>query len=314
MIEDLDRVRLPRSDLADAFPNNPRLQRSYETMSIAVPQTATAAAEAQATADQAAIDAAAAEAAAAGAIPKSLASAAGQFLRSTGAGLWAAIDAATTRIALNLGNVDNTSDLSKPVSTATQTALNGKQPLDADLTALAGLTSAADKLPFFTGAGTAALTDLTAFARTLLDDPDAAAMRATISAALSETALWVPTLQSAGTDPTVTYSVQEGQWTRDGNRITAWFALAFTCSAEGTSVLEIAGLPYAGATGLVWCGGLSIDYQSGFDTNIDAGYVLPGQQYARLTTRAGAGLAETPVSALATAGTNYLVGRIIYWI
>lgn len=37
-----------------------------------------------------------------------------------------ATDAATTRTAIGLGNVDNTSDVNKPVSTAQQTALNGK--------------------------------------------------------------------------------------------------------------------------------------------------------------------------------------------
>ena len=31
---------------------------------------------------------------------------------------------------VQLGNVDNTSDASKPISTATQTALNSKAPLD----------------------------------------------------------------------------------------------------------------------------------------------------------------------------------------
>ena len=88
-------------------------------------------------------------------------------LTSAGRALLDDADAAAQRTTLGLG-------------TAATSASTDFQAVDAGLTSISGLTTAADKMIYTTGSDTYAVTSLTAAGRALLDDADAAAQRTTL--------------------------------------------------------------------------------------------------------------------------------------
>lgn len=103
---------------------------------------------------------------------------------TTAANAFAALKQAATETATGVVELATNAEVATGTDTTRAVTPAGAasryQPLDAELTAWAGLTSAADTLGYFTGAGTATTTTLSSFGRTLIDDADAATARATL--------------------------------------------------------------------------------------------------------------------------------------
>ncbi len=124
----------------------------------------------------------------------------------------------------------------------------GKQPLDADLTAIAALTSAANKVPYATGSATWALADFTAAGRALVDDADATAQRATLGLTIGTN------VQAYDADLTTWAGITPGTGVATALAVNVGSAGAFTTfnGAGGTpsslTLTNATGLPVAGIT------------------------------------------------------------------
>jgi hypothetical protein len=158
------------------------------------------------------------------------------------------------KVVFNVSNVADATRTSLGLAIGTDV-----QAYDAELAALAGLTSAADKLPYFTGSGTAGVTDLTAAARTVLDDATVGAMLTTLGAAASGANTDITTINSlteGSFTPTVTANngdtvsaevVNEARYSRIGAYIFFHLSVGFTLTGGAATILTITD-PVAGTT------------------------------------------------------------------
>jgi len=118
-----------------------------------------------------------------------------------------------------LGNASNQA-VSTAISTINLSSFNDDlgstyQPLDAGLTSISGLTTAADKMIYTTASDTYAVADLTSAGRALLDDSDASAQRTTLGLGTAATSASTDFLASTAvindlSDVTIS-SVSNGQ-------------------------------------------------------------------------------------------------------
>jgi len=127
------------------------------------------------------------------------------------------------------------------VTSAVQTQLNAKQPLDAGLTSISVLTTAADSMIYTTALDTYAVTTITAFGRSLVDDADASAARTTLGLGSLATASTISNTDWSGADLDIANG-GTGASTAAAARTNLGLAIGTDVQAYDAQLADVAGL------------------------------------------------------------------------
>jgi len=167
------------------------------------------------------------------------------------------------------------------------------QAYDAGLQSISGLTTAANKMIYTTASDTYAVTDLTAFARTILDDADAATVQATLSL-VPGTDIQAYDADTAKYDDTTanfTGTLQNG-----GSNVVVDSDIGSTVEAYSATNADY-GDTTANFTGTLQNGGSNVVVDSDINSTVQA---------------YDAGLGE--IAALAVTDGNFIVGNGTAWV
>lgn len=189
---------------------------------------------------------------------------------------------------------------------ATLEAIDGevanRQPLDAGLTSIAALTTAADRMIYTTASDTYAVATLTSAGRALIDDADASAQRTTLglgTAAVEaySSGTWSVTVSDNSANTSSTTAT--GRYYSIGDIVFCNFnglSNISTAGLTGTDQLRIS-LPFTVKAAHVGTGAVLV---SSMDAGTSSQNVIAtataGQNYARLQYQGGAALAATSMT------------------
>jgi len=111
-----------------------------------------------------------------------------------------------------------------------------------------------------------------------------------------EEGTWTPTYEGSTTNPTCSYSVQVGVYTKIGNVVQVQCRITLSSTSGGTGSLRIAGLPFAALSTTNSHGTANCPYKANWTTNgPSGGYIVPAQTYIYLGYPSATGfVGDTP--------------------
>lgn len=157
----------------------------------------------------------------------------GTFATDLAAGKWMLLSALTA--AASVGVTPTGGIASTDVQSALEELDSEKQPIDATLTALAAVATAANKLIYATGSDAFSTTDFTAAARALLDDATAAAMLATLGALAKDGSIDMTGLMKLSGNPTDPLHATTKQYVDAVSSAPRSYLAGLTLSTAGSS-------------------------------------------------------------------------------
>lgn len=185
------------------------------------------------------------------------------------------------------------------------TALSGKQPLDATLTAMAALPGGADKLPYFTAADVLAQADLSATGRAIIAMTNYAALKSAMTISSGDVTDWTEAVQ----DVVGALVIAAGGTYNDAAN-----SIAFPAGSDPWTWLKLAAdstvslITFVNVTGMVFAADANSTYRVELLGSYQAAATTTGIALA-LDIPAGAeiiGINITAVSATALGGTEQI--------